>query len=179
MPCADPAQRQSRPLFFIAHSVGGLVVKQAIVRASQIEKYRGIWYNCHGVTFFGETASHISVTAPLTRTASPHRGSSYMSMWNLSQSIQELLYLQHPLPTPIAGILRLGHRSLIKLHEDFTDIASELRIWSFYETIDSRLSGLGSGFHDAVSFSAPLVSISRASSACARSRSSRSTARTR
>jgi len=51
--------RQSRPLFFIAHSVGGLVVKQAIIRASQIEKYRGIWYNCHGVTFFGEIKQNI------------------------------------------------------------------------------------------------------------------------
>jgi len=80
-------------------------------------------------------------------------------MWNLSQSIQELLYLQHPLPPPIANMLRLGHRRLLKLHEDFTDIASELRIWSFYETIDSRLSGSGSGFHDAVGFGAPLVSI--------------------
>jgi hypothetical protein len=47
--------KQSRPLFFIAHSVGGLVVKQAIVMASLVEKYRGIWYNCHGVTFFGKS----------------------------------------------------------------------------------------------------------------------------
>ncbi|KAK7741936.1 hypothetical protein SLS62_010871 [Diatrype stigma] len=38
-------------------------------------------------------------------------------------------------------------------------MASELRIWTFYETIDSQLSGLGSGDSDEVHFSAPLVSI--------------------
>jgi len=45
-------QRASRPLFFIAHSVGGLVVKLAILKASGMDKFRGIWYNCHGVAFF-------------------------------------------------------------------------------------------------------------------------------
>lgn len=45
--------RQHRPLFFIAHSVGGLVVKRALVIASQDQKYRAIMYNCHGVSFFG------------------------------------------------------------------------------------------------------------------------------
>lgn len=44
----------SRPLFFIAHSVGGLVVKKALVMAGQNARYlRPILYNCHGVTFFG------------------------------------------------------------------------------------------------------------------------------
>lgn len=45
--------RQHRPLFFIAHSVGGLVVKRALVIASRDQKYRAIMYNCHGVSFFG------------------------------------------------------------------------------------------------------------------------------
>lgn len=48
------------------------------------------------------------------------------------------------------------------MHESFTDIAGELRIWSFYETIDSQLSGSGIGPADEVSFSAPLVSIKSA-----------------
>jgi len=49
-----PGLKQSRPLFFIAHGIGGLVVKKAIVKASRSDKYRGLWYNCHGLTFFGE-----------------------------------------------------------------------------------------------------------------------------
>lgn len=47
-------RQESRPLFFIAHSVGGLVVKKALVMAGQNARYlRPILYNCHGVTFFG------------------------------------------------------------------------------------------------------------------------------
>lgn len=47
-------KQESRPLFFIAHSVGGLVVKKALVLAGQSARYlRPILYNCHGVTFFG------------------------------------------------------------------------------------------------------------------------------
>lgn len=48
------------------------------------------------------------------------------------------------------------------MHEAFTDIASEMRIWSFYETIDSRLSGSGHGLATEVEFTAPLVSIKSA-----------------
>jgi hypothetical protein len=48
-------QQQARPLFFIAHSIGGLVVKNALVRANHSPRYQGIVDDCHGVTFFGET----------------------------------------------------------------------------------------------------------------------------
>ncbi|KAI8315121.1 hypothetical protein K4K61_002804 [Colletotrichum sp. SAR11_59] len=48
------------------------------------------------------------------------------------------------------------------MHEEFATIASELRIWTFYETIDSQLSGSGSKNHGTVKevrFGAPIVSI--------------------
>lgn len=48
-------KEESRPLFFIAHSIGGLVVKKALLMASKDERYRhSILYNCHGVSFFGK-----------------------------------------------------------------------------------------------------------------------------
>ncbi|KAF3008321.1 hypothetical protein E8E14_007234 [Neopestalotiopsis sp. 37M] len=134
---------KARPIFFVAHSIGGLVVKQALVKASSTEKLRWIVFNCHGTTFF----------------ATPHRGSSYLSMPNLRDSIEHLLYLSRPLPRSISDELRLNHRPLLKLHERFMDIASEMNIWTFYETIDSQLSGLGLSDFDEVHFSAPLASI--------------------
>ncbi|KAB5566371.1 hypothetical protein GE09DRAFT_1201888 [Coniochaeta sp. 2T2.1] len=133
----------SRPLIFVAHSIGGLVVKILLTRAGKIPRYRTVRYNCHGVAFF----------------ATPHRGSSYLSMKNLSESIRDLLHLERPLPRSIADELRLGHKSLLKLNDDFRDISSELRIWTFYETIDSQLSGSGSGLKREVQFGAPLASI--------------------
>lgn len=83
-------------------------------------------------------------------------------MYNLSESIQLLLHLQRPLPRFLAYSLRVGSKSLLEMHEAFTDIASEMRIWSFYETIDSRLSGSGHGLATEVEFTAPLVSIKSA-----------------
>ncbi|KAK4164520.1 hypothetical protein QBC43DRAFT_344393 [Cladorrhinum sp. PSN259] len=136
----------SRPLFFIAHSIGGLVVKNALVRASQKTKYQEIMDDCHGVTFFG----------------TPHRGSSYMSMPNLKHSIQDLLQLEAPLPSSLVDQIRVNNPTLLELHNQFVDIASELRLWSFYETQECLLSGSGEGFSNEVQFTAPLVSVKSA-----------------
>ena len=83
-------------------------------------------------------------------------------MKNLKESIQHLLHLQRPLPKSLSDEVRVGNPSLLKIQEDFIDIAGELRIWSFYETIDSELSGSGSGHSSEVQFGAPLVSIKSA-----------------
>ncbi|OTB01723.1 hypothetical protein M426DRAFT_211229 [Hypoxylon sp. CI-4A] len=135
--------KKARPMFFICHSIGGLVVKLALVKANQDSKLRHLIFDCHGISFF----------------ATPHRGSSYMSMPHLRESIQHLLYLQAPLPRSIARELRLGNKSLLQMHDLFMDMASEMRLWTFYETIDSQLSGLGSSDFDEVHFGAPLTSI--------------------
>lgn len=66
--------QQDRPLFFIAHSVGGLVVKRALVIASQEQKYRGIMYNCHGVSFFGKRRILLVLTSQANKCShSPSR----------------------------------------------------------------------------------------------------------
>ncbi|EAA30980.3 hypothetical protein GE21DRAFT_8738 [Neurospora crassa] len=141
--------RPSRPLFFIAHSIGGLVVKRALLKAHEDSRYKDIRNNCHGVGFF----------------ATPHRGSSYMSMRNLRESVRELLQLQRPLPNSLINQIKVNTNNnpwLDKVHEQFVDIASELRIWSFYETIDSELSNTGADFASEVKFTAPLVSVKSA-----------------
>ncbi|GAP91371.2 putative ankyrin repeat protein [Rosellinia necatrix] len=136
--------KKARPMFFICHSIGGLVVKAALVKARQRRELKPLVFDCHGITFF----------------ATPHRGSSYLSMPSLRESIQNLLFLQSPLPRSITDELRLWYKPLLKLHDEFTDVASDLRLWTFYETVDSQLSGLGSGGDsDEVHFSAPITSI--------------------
>lgn len=55
-----------RPIFFIAHSVGGLVVKRALVMAKERQDFHEIFTNCYGVSFFGKSADgNILNTLPL------------------------------------------------------------------------------------------------------------------
>ncbi|KAL2176289.1 uncharacterized protein P884DRAFT_246147 [Thermothelomyces heterothallicus CBS 202.75] len=135
----------ARPLFFVGHSIGGLVVKEALVLAKGSPQNRTIVDNCYGVSFFG----------------TPHRGSSYMSMKNLKESIRELLRLQAPLPRSLTDEINVRNTALTDLHDQFVDMASEFRLWSFYETRESLLSG-SAGFSNEVQFGAPLVSVKSA-----------------
>ncbi|GFP55607.1 protein SERAC1 [Trichoderma asperellum] len=135
-------KQQERPLLFIGHSIGGLVVKMALVRASRDAKYEGILRECYGVAFFG----------------TPHQGSSYFAMPTLASSIQHLLQLSAPLPASLTDDLRMGNHLLLHVDEDFKIVSDDLRVWTFYETIDSRLSANSGDIY----FTAPLTSIKSA-----------------
>lgn len=144
-----------RPLLVLGHSIGGLVAKMALVRASRDAKYEGLLDACYGVAFFG----------------TPHQGSSYLAMRSLAGSVQRLLQLPAPLPETLTADLRVGNALLAHVDDDFKEIASDMRVWTFYETIDSRLSGRGAGAAatdgaksegDNVYFTAPLTSIKSA-----------------
>ncbi|EAQ84956.1 hypothetical protein CHGG_08970 [Chaetomium globosum CBS 148.51] len=89
-------------------------------------------------------------------------GSSYMSMTNLKESIQDLLQLQRTLPRSLTDEINVRNLDLIALHDEFVDMASEFRLWSFYETQESTLSGSAAGFPSDVQFGAPLVSVKSA-----------------
>lgn len=138
-----------RPIIFIGHSIGGLVVKMALAKAGRDTRYEDILRDCYGVAFFG----------------TPHQGSSYFAMPSLAPSIQSLLQLSKPLPTSITDDLRVGNNRLLHADQDFKAIANDLRVWTMYETIDSKLSGgdaNGKKDKTAVYFTAPLTSIKSA-----------------
>ncbi|POR35879.1 Uncharacterized protein TPAR_03935, partial [Tolypocladium paradoxum] len=140
------AEGQERPLLFIGHSIGGLVVKMALTKASRGANYDNIVRECYGVAFFG----------------TPHQGSSYFAMPSLAPSIQSLLQLAAPLPASITDDLRVGNSLLLHVDEDFKSVSNDVRVWSFYETIDSRLSGGPGPESGDVYFTAPLTSIKSA-----------------
>ncbi|ATY60758.1 ankyrin repeat [Cordyceps militaris] len=122
-------QQPGRPLLVLGHGIGGLVAKMALVRAGREPRYRDILDDCYGVAFFG----------------TPHQGSSYFAMRSLAASVQRLLQLDVPLPETLTADLRVGSSLLAHIDDDFKEIANDMRIWTFYETIDSRLSGRGAG----------------------------------
>ncbi|KAG6356068.1 hypothetical protein INS49_015453 [Diaporthe citri] len=142
--CTETAGKIARrPLFFICHSIGGLVVKLALTQASRSSKYRPILEDCYGITFF----------------ATPHRGSSYLSIIDFGMCIQQLLHLSQPLTPKLRGELKLDHPPLLKIDDDFKQLSSEFRVWSFHETEDSSLSRIGFAGPTDIPFKAPVTSM--------------------
>ncbi len=85
-----------------------------------------------------------------------------MSMPNLKESIRELLGLQAPLPQSLSAEVSIRNPDLANLHDRFVDMASEFRLWAFYETRESTLSGSAAGLSSGVQFGAPIVSVKSA-----------------
>ncbi|KAI1013933.1 hypothetical protein LB504_008922 [Fusarium proliferatum] len=135
-------EKQTRPVVFVGHSVGGIIVKMALTKASRDPSFEDVYRQCYGAAFFG----------------TPHQGSSYFAMPSLAAGIQNLLQLSAPMPTSITDDLRVGNTLLLQLDDDFKSIAHDFRIWTLYETIDSRLSGSSGDVY----FTAPLTSIKSA-----------------
>jgi len=128
-------ENSSRPIFFIAHSTGGLVVKMALAEASRSRN--PILGDCYGVTFF----------------STPHRGSSHLSKPDFAQNIAKVMRLSTPLPESISSQLHLDHHLLTRLDLDFRGLATELQIWTFFETEDTNLTN---------EYHAPITSIKSA-----------------
>ncbi|KAG9245954.1 hypothetical protein BJ878DRAFT_499088 [Calycina marina] len=129
-------ENSSRPLFFIAHSTGGLVLKLALAGLSSRSR-TSILGDCYGITFF----------------STPHRGSSHLSRQDFALNISKLMRLKAPLPESIYKSLHLDHPLLAKLDHDFRSIATEMHVWTFFETEDTHLAN---------EYHAPITSIKSA-----------------
>ncbi|CAG8976325.1 hypothetical protein HYALB_00005732 [Hymenoscyphus albidus] len=114
---------KSRPLIFIAHSLGGLVLKQALVIASKSEgcDYGNIWTSTLGILFFG----------------TPHRGSELASYGAQLARVPTALSMKaEPV---LLHSLSLGSAILEKLNKEFRILMSNKgagrEVISFYETV--------------------------------------------
>jgi pimeloyl-ACP methyl ester carboxylesterase len=149
-------ENQKRPVVFVGHSIGGIIVKMMLTKASRNTSFEGIYRQCYGAAFFGKFIHPDSTCA--NDIGTPHQGSSYFAMPSLANGIKTLLQLSAPLPTSITDDLRMGNTLLLQLDDDFKSIAHDFRIWTLYETIDSRLSANSGDVY----FTAPLTSIKSA-----------------
>jgi hypothetical protein len=115
-------QERNRPILFCAHSLGGLVLKQALLIAAEAElgQYTPIWKSTIGVLFFG----------------TPHRGSSLASYGAQLARVPTALSLK---PTPqLLQSLKSGNVLLGELNVRFRLImdrkGESRKVVSFYET---------------------------------------------
>ncbi|PYH96071.1 hypothetical protein BO71DRAFT_472742 [Aspergillus ellipticus CBS 707.79] len=133
-----------RPIFFLCHSTGGLVVKAALTIASQLtSKLGSILSSCYGIAFL----------------ATPHHGSSYLSAPEFTRSVHHLMRLKHRISSGLREIFRPRHPYLLQLSSQFKSISADMRIWTFLETVDSTLSITDPETGSTVDMHVPITSI--------------------
>ncbi|KAI1127791.1 hypothetical protein F5Y10DRAFT_277891 [Nemania abortiva] len=105
-----------RPLIFICHSLGGLVVKRALVHAKADATYKRIWESTFGLVFFatpqqgGNCAGFGDIVAGIARCVSRNPGNTFMAA------------------------LKSNSPVLSTITDDFRQMLEDFQIISFYET---------------------------------------------
>lgn len=117
--------RKRRPLFFICHSLGGLVVKLALNLARRDPCHSATLEDCYGLTFF----------------ATPHQGLPDLFRPQSAAHIQQLLGLPKPLPASIGTeLLRPDSYLLHDMNIKFREYSSDIHIWTLYESGVAQVS---------------------------------------
>ena len=108
---------QNRPIIFVAHSLGGIIVKRALVEAKLDDTYLPIREATYGIAFFGI----------------PHQGGNFAKLGDVAASIVRGV-LRNPTNTFMDALKRdsLFSDSLI---DDFRHQLEDYYVLSFYETL--------------------------------------------
>ena len=116
-------QCQDRPLIFVCHNLGGLVVKRVMVEASAAKaRHADIYDSASGIVFL----------------ATPHRGSSKASVGKMLVNHSKVSLMQNK--TQLLSELERDNQSLTGLMEDFAGLYSHFQIASVLELKASRLT---------------------------------------
>ncbi|KAI1172686.1 Alpha/Beta hydrolase protein [Nemania sp. FL0916] len=111
------------PIVFVGHSLGGIVIKQALSLAEDDPELKSIATDTKGIVFFG----------------TPHRGSDAAQWGLLAKNIAGAV-----VPGLRSGLLKALQRNsddLYKISEDFHRLSRKYAIVSFYEEYAYRIWG--------------------------------------
>ncbi|KAH8896577.1 hypothetical protein GQ53DRAFT_889819 [Thozetella sp. PMI_491] len=112
-------EHQSRPIIFIVHSMGGLVVKKAYSLGKHDKLYANLVSRIRGIVFL----------------STPHRGSRYAKVLN---KILSAMPLGRPPKAYVAG-LEMQSSAIQDINESFRQQCDGLLLCSFYETLKTSL----------------------------------------
>ncbi|KAH6850450.1 Alpha/Beta hydrolase protein [Chaetomium sp. MPI-CAGE-AT-0009] len=112
-----------RPLVFVAHSLGGIIVKQALRMANNDRVYNFLATSTRGLIFFG----------------TPHAGSDQKRWLPMAKKFAPLVpgsrFIGWRRPSPLVESLTRNSRELQTICDDFRHLASDYDIMSFYEIV--------------------------------------------
>lgn len=111
---------RDRPILFVAHSMGGLVVKKAYTLGKLDRRFAGFIFSVTGIVFL----------------ATPHRGSQYARILSRILAAGSILTP----PKEYVSALEQNSPTIQDISEVFSRHCEELMLVSFYETLPVRLS---------------------------------------
>ncbi|KAI4134497.1 MAG: hypothetical protein LQ347_001477 [Umbilicaria vellea] len=117
-------EAEERPIVFIAHSLGGLVVKRALVEAKLDDSYKSIREATYGIAFF----------------STPHQGGNFTKLGDIAASITRGV-LRNPSNTFMEALKKdsLFSDTLVG---DFRHQLEDYHVLSFFETLPMGRLGL-------------------------------------
>lgn len=117
-------EQESSPLIFVCHSLGGIVVKDAINQSRAVEgtRLKGIFPATHGIMFLG----------------TPHRGSKSATMGKLAYNVT-LAITKRPNLQLLRGLER-NSEILDRISDGFLQTLTkrDIRLYSFREELETR-----------------------------------------
>ncbi|KLJ05394.1 hypothetical protein EMPG_11111 [Blastomyces silverae] len=119
----------TRPIIFVAHSLGGIVCESALLLCEKRGTLRSVFTSTIGVIFMG----------------TPHHGSS-LAGWG--HNFARYLGAFRRTNAELVGSLRLGNSELGQIAEDFQhlirreDVRVRVRVFCFYETLPMHAVGM-------------------------------------
>lgn len=119
----DDPPVDGRPIVFVCHSLGGIVVKQALRLAANDSTYTDIAESTKGIVFLG----------------TPHRGSGFADWAGRLASIVRVS-VAVKVQKSLLKTLSNDSEELLRISEDFRTIVSKYVIVSFYE--EDKLRGV-------------------------------------
>lgn len=121
-----------RPLIFIAHSLGGLVVKRALIYSSEIrgtktEHLRGVFVSTYAILFLG----------------TPHKGSDLAKWGSRLERICSAVMPRKIVDTnnSLVNALKENNETLQNIDRGFIQIMSKFHIYFFHEAKPTDLKG--------------------------------------
>ncbi|CAI6043794.1 unnamed protein product [Clonostachys chloroleuca] len=107
----------SKPIIFVVHSMGGLVVKKAYLLGIHDVNYKAIIESISAVIFL----------------STPHRGT------NLAEVLNRIVSATFQSSKSFISDLNKSSFAIEELNEQFRHLAPSLSIWSFYETLTTSI----------------------------------------
>ena len=121
-----------KPLIFVAHSLGGLVVKRALIYSEsiegpKIEHLRSVFVSTYGIIFLG----------------TPHHGSDLASWGTYLEKLCEIVMPKKFMDTEpqLLAALKSNNETLQNIDRQFMQIINKFHIFFFHEARPSNLKG--------------------------------------